>query len=69
MAKRLKDETVLIIEDDAETRTFTCRVLELEGYDCLQAKTGDEAFQLMKEYEINLVLLDLWFRMVLARFF
>jgi DNA-binding response OmpR family regulator len=50
---------VLIIEDDADIRTFACRVIELEGYTCLQAETSDEAFRLIRENDVNLVLLDL----------
>ncbi|MBN1176689.1 MAG: response regulator [Dehalococcoidales bacterium] len=50
---------VLIIEDDADIRTFTCRVIEFEGYTCLEAETSDETFRILKENDINLVLLDL----------
>ena len=59
MVKKLKDDTVLIIEDDADTRTFTSRVLELEGYHILQAETRDEGLRLVKENKVDLVLLDL----------
>lgn len=59
MIKKPEDNIVLIIEDDADIRTFACRVIELEGYICLQAETGDEAFRLIKEKNVNLVLLDL----------
>jgi len=59
MIKSPEDNTVLIIEDDADIRTFARRVIELEGYICLQAETGDEAFRLIREKNVNLVLLDL----------
>lgn len=59
MIKKPEDKIVLIIEDDADVRTFACRVIELEGYICLQAETGDEAFRLIREKNVNLVLLDL----------
>lgn len=59
MKKRDEDNTILIIEDEADIRTFTCRVLELEGYICLGAETGGEAFRLLSENTVNLVLLDL----------
>lgn len=59
MIKKPEDNIVLIIEDEADIRNFACRVLELEGYICLQAETGDEAFRLIKEKNVNLVLLDL----------
>ncbi len=59
MGKKPEDNTVLIIEDDADVRTFACRVIELEGYTCLQADNTDETFRLLRENDINLVLLDL----------
>lgn len=59
MTKKLKDKTVLIIEDDADIRTFACRVLELEGYHVLQAETGAEGLRLARGNKVNLVLLDL----------
>jgi two-component system KDP operon response regulator KdpE len=52
-------KSVLIIEDDMDIRTFACRVIEFEGYHCLQAETADETFRLLRENDINLVLLDL----------
>jgi DNA-binding response OmpR family regulator len=59
MAKKYKDKMVLIIEDDADIRNFARRVLELEGYDVLEAETGHEGLRLARESEVNLVLLDL----------
>ena len=59
MLKKLKENTVLIIEDDADIRNFASRVLELEGYHVLQAGTGDEGLRLAKENKVNLALLDL----------
>jgi two-component system KDP operon response regulator KdpE len=59
MVKRLKHKTVLIIEDDADIRNFARRVLELEGYNVLQAETGREGLRLAMESKVNLVLLDL----------
>ena len=59
MVKKFKGKTVLIIEDDADIRNFAKRVLELEGYDVLQAETGREGLRLAREGKVNLVLLDL----------
>jgi DNA-binding response OmpR family regulator len=59
MAKKIKDKKVLIIEDDADIRNFARRVLELEGYDVLQAEIGHEGLRLARESKVNLVLLDL----------
>ena len=59
MTKKLKDNTVLIIEDDLAFRTFTRRVLELERYRVLEATTGEEGLKLLRDTQVNLVLLDL----------
>ena len=59
MAKRRETKTVLIIEDEADIRSFASRVLELEGYRALQAEDGDEGLRLARENELSLVLLDL----------
>ncbi len=59
MVKKLKDKTVLIIEDEADIRTFARRLLELEGYHVLQAETGEEGLRLVRGNKVNLVLLDL----------
>ena len=50
---------VLIIEDDVDIRTFACRLIELEGYSCLETDNADDTFRLLEEYDISLILLDL----------
>jgi DNA-binding response OmpR family regulator len=59
MARKHRAETILIIEDEADVRTFASRVLELEGYRILQAENGDTGLGLMRETQVALVLLDL----------
>jgi CheY-like chemotaxis protein len=59
MVKKGSKATVLIIEDEADIRTFASRVLELEGYRVLQAMNGDEGLRLVRQGGIGLVLLDL----------
>lgn len=59
MVKKPGDNTILCIEDEEDIRSFACKVLELEGYRCLQAEDGREAFRLLKKEKINLVMLDL----------
>ena len=59
MAKRRERKTVLIIEDDADVRNFASRVLELEGYEVLEAEDEDNGLRLARESKIALVLLDL----------
>jgi len=50
---------VLVIEDDADVRSFASWLLELEGYRVLQDKKGDEGLKLARRSQIDLVLLDL----------
>lgn len=59
MAKRSERKTVLIIEDDADVRNFASRVLELEGYEVLEAEDKDNCLGLTRGNKIALVLLDL----------
>lgn len=59
MSKRADSETVLIIEDDADIRKFSSRVLEFEGYIVLQAQDGETALEILSEKAVSLVLLDL----------
>ena len=57
-----KDErkTILVIEDEPEVCNFASRVLELEGYNVLQAEDGDNGLRLVRQNDCALVLLDLW---------
>lgn len=59
MTKRRERKTVLIIEDDADVRNFASRVLELEGYEVLEAEDKDNCLGLARGSKIALVLLDL----------
>ena len=51
--------TVLVIEDDPDTRDFISRVLELDG--CKVLQTGDIAtgFRLATDCQVSLIVLDL----------
>lgn len=59
MAENRQRKTVLIIEDDFDIQNFTCRVLELEGYQVVKANDGETGMQMMREKPVDLVLLDL----------
>lgn len=59
MTENLKTEIVLIIEDEVEVLHFASRVLELEGYQVLQANDTDEGMRLARGCLVALVLLDL----------
>ena len=59
MSTGCQKKIVLVIEDEANVRNFASRVLELEGYRVLQAENGDECFRLMRESQVDLIVLDL----------
>ena len=41
--------TVLVVEDEAQVRDFTCRVLVSHGYQCVEASNGVEALEVIRE--------------------
>ena len=59
MAKKRKEKTVLIIEDEANSQNFASRVLKLEGYHVLQARDGETGVEIALKNPVALVLLDL----------
>lgn len=50
---------ILIVDDDSEIRKVTGIYLENEGYEIFKAENGQEALKLIKENEVDLVLLDI----------
>ena len=54
-------ETVLVVEDEVSLRTFTCTLLQNNGYTVLEAGDGDEALALAGQYKrpIHLLLTDM----------
>ena len=59
MVKKPRGNTILCIENEEDIRSFACKVLELEGYRCLQAEGSDVALRLLDSETINLIMLDL----------
>ncbi|MBI4877675.1 MAG: PAS domain S-box protein [Acidobacteria bacterium] len=53
-------ETILVVEDQADVRRLATRVLEAHGYTTLQAGSGAEALQLVRDHAgpIHLLLTD-----------
>jgi PAS domain S-box-containing protein len=53
-------ETVLLTEDEEQVRRMTRVILEMSGYQVLEAKSGDEALSIYKQHEgqIDLVMTD-----------
>ena len=50
---------ILIIDDEEDMRMLTQMYLENSGYECYQANGGKEAYQLLKENKMDLILLDI----------
>lgn len=55
------DETILVVEDEAELREMVIQILEGFGYKHFQAGSGAEALEIWKQHskDINLVLTDM----------
>lgn len=53
------NEIILIAEDEESTRELYRFALEQEGYKVLEAKTGREALEVIKENPVDLLLLDI----------
>jgi DNA-binding response OmpR family regulator len=54
-----RPKNILIIEDEADIQNFISRVLELEGYGVYRAGDGRKGMDMLKQNQIDLVLLDL----------
>lgn len=50
---------ILVADDEEDIRTFTNRTLTHEGHIVTLAEDGEQAIELMNEYEYDLVILDI----------
>ena len=50
---------ILVVDDEEAARKSLADILRLEGYDVTSAEDGKSALELLKEQEINLMLLDI----------
>lgn len=50
---------MLVVDDEAQVRSFLVSVLEAEGYTVLEAADGREAQARCQEYAVDLVITDL----------
>jgi CheY-like chemotaxis protein len=55
--RRMK--TILVVEDDDDSRTMLKLLLESENYSVLEATTGSEALKIAKLRNPDLILMDL----------
>ena len=53
-----REPTILVVDDDAQIRTFVARQLKNEGYNVELARTGDEALERAAELIPDLIVLD-----------
>ncbi len=53
------DRTILIVDDDRNTRESLGRALQRDGYTVLTAETGNAALTLAQDHDLDLVLTDL----------
>lgn len=54
-----KNETILIVEDDAQIRNFIAYTLKQEGFTYQTARTAQEAMSILVSQNVDLMLLDL----------
>ena len=50
---------ILIVEDELVTRNTLKSIFEAEGYEVFEATDGAEMHQILSEYDINLVIMDI----------
>ena len=54
-----KGKKILVIDDDSDFRLATRKILESGGYEVVEAKSGQEGFDLAKSTSPDLVLIDI----------
>jgi len=54
-----RQEKILVVDDENVVRKLLCQRLSNEGYQCLEADSGDQALEILKGDQIGLVLLDI----------
>src|SRR6266487_6265972 len=50
---------ILVVEDDQDTRDVLAELLEAEGYEVRSAVDADEALLMLKEWQPQVIILDL----------
>jgi CheY-like chemotaxis protein len=59
-ATRAHDYSILIADDDAQSRNTLRDIVEPAGYDTFLASSGEEAIDIVRGQPIHLVLLDMY---------
>lgn len=53
------ETAVLLVDDDKDNRELVSTILDLCGYESIQAGSGAEALQLLTENPVDIILLDI----------
>jgi len=56
----MTESIVLIVDDEEGIRESLSGIFEDEGYDIITARSGEEALKILKEQNMDLILLDVW---------
>ena len=59
MTKDLSPYKILVVDDEADARSFICAVLEDNGATLLEARDGDEALDVARRAKPDLITLDI----------
>jgi CheY-like chemotaxis protein len=51
---------ILCVEDDVAVLNIIARALEFEGFEVVLAVNGEEAIEMVRTHQPDLILLDLW---------
>jgi DNA-binding response OmpR family regulator len=58
MTTKVEPATILVVDDDANSRDIAARLVELEGFRTKRAESGEECLRMVKTEAIDLILLD-----------
>lgn len=54
-----KETTILYVEDNVANRILVRRVLEVEGYNVIEAENAQQTFDIIENHHPNLILMDI----------
>ena len=60
MSDTARPASILIIDDEESIRFSLCGILEDEGYNVLEAGSGEDGLELLGKSNVDLVFLDIW---------
>lgn len=55
----MTEHTILVVEDNPDSRQLACWILEDAGFMVVSAESGEEALEKMTCHTINLILMDI----------